>query len=508
MASQILSIDLQSDLLTAVLLEDDINKNIIGSAAIITSDKTPAKLINELTAILDCSDCRCFLSLGASFFSFHNLELPFSDQKSIEKVLPFELEESTADSIETMLIDAMVINERDENESEIITAMIQRDILAQYHTALQDAGLTPEIITLSSLSTIAEIQKSGHIPEEFIFLELRLKDATLFLVSSNQLQLVRSLTFNPLPFEAGPKAGFEIDPETEKLQVRGLEHSAESFQELAVKVKQTLAPFSLTTIEEKIPIYINGTAGSTSRVSSWLEAPVAFNRPCLICGRSGLIPLPIGLPKATESHAQFLTACLSLGMQGETIQEDIFNFCKEEFKFHRDLIEYRNMGKVIGLSLLVILILGLGYLWYDTGSLKRERAALVADIRGVFKETQPEVSRIVDPVQQLQVAVQDLQVSANEGDHGTLPYTTLHILREISIRIPSTMDVRLSRLVYESKGLRLMGLTDSFTTVNSMQKNLEQSKNFSTVTISSTKQIPKENKIRFELKIELGAPTP
>ena len=112
MASHILSIDLQSDLLTAVLLEDNINRNIIASAVILIADKTVEELIIELTTSLDCSDCRCFLSLGASFFSFRTINLPFSDRKSIKKVLPFELDESTAGAIDTMLIVCAAIEHR------------------------------------------------------------------------------------------------------------------------------------------------------------------------------------------------------------------------------------------------------------------------------------------------------------------------------------------------------------------------------------------------------------
>ena len=509
MASKILSIDLQSDLLTAVLLGNDINKNIIASAALITAEKSSEELISELVTTLDCSDCRCFLSIGASFFSFRNLTLPFSDRKSLDKILPFELEESTAASIETMLIDAMVDTGKG-GESEIITAMIQREVLAAYHNALKNAGITPEIITLSGLPTIAAIQANGQPPEEFIFLDLRLKDSSLFLISSGKLQLVRSLPFNPLHLEAEGEAttGFKLDTESGEIQVQGLGQSEEALRELARAVKQTLAPLPLTTAVEQLPIYIDGSAGTTDKVSVWLETPAVFNRPCLICGRAGLLPLPIGMPEKTEQHAAFLTACLSLGAQGEHLKNSSFNFCKEEFTFRSKLIGYRTMGKLIGLPLIAVLLFGLGTLWYHTQSLKQEQTALVAEIHGVFRETLPEVTRIVDPIQQLQVAVDSIRLSSTEGGDPILPYTVRHILREISRLIPESLDVRLTRLIYESKGLRIMGLTDSFNTVDSMKKNLQKSQDFSSVTISSTKQAPKDNKIRFELKIETGGSTP
>jgi general secretion pathway protein L len=519
MASKILSIDRQSDLLTAVLLGNDINKNIIASAAITTAGKTTEELIGELTTTLDCSDCRCFLSLGASLFLFRNLTLPFSDRRSINKILPFELEESTAAPIDSMLIDAMIESGEGE-EAEILTAMIQKEILAAYYNALKDSGVTPEIITLSGLPTIAAIQANGQAPDEFIFLDLRLKNCSLFLVSSGKLQLVRSLSFNPQPIkteeevegeaeEEETKTGFILDPENGTLQVQDPEENEQAIYNLARAVKQTLAPLPLTTPVEQLPIYLDGSTSTIEKVSAWLEAPAAFNRPCLICGRAGLLPLPIGMPEETEQHAAFLTACLSLGTQGENIKNSSFNFCKEEFTFRKKLIEYRNLGKMIGIPLIAILLFGLGTLWYQTESLKQQRSALVAEIHGLFKETLPEVTRIVDPTQQLQVAVDSIRLSSFEdGGDIILPYTVRDILRELSSRIPAPLDVRLTRLIYESKGLRITGLTDSFNTVENIKNSLQKSQDFTNVIISSTKQDAKNKKINFELKIETGVAIP
>lgn len=500
MASQILSIDLQSDLLTAVLLEDDINKDIIASTAIIIAGKTPEEIITELTDSLDCSDCRCFLSLGASFFTFQNLNLPFSERKAILKVLPFELEDNSASPIDTMIID-ILINEHGENESEIIVAMLEKETIREYHSTLKQQGLLPEIITLSGIASIEEIRTSGQAPDEFIFLDLRLNTAALFFISKNKLQLIRNLTFSPLPFGAEITAALEYE-EDGSLYIHGPEHSAESFHELALSVKQTLAPLPLSQDFEKIPVYIDGTTGSTKHAGSWLAAPDAFNRNCLICGlHSGPLPQPIQMPETSECHASYLAPSLSLGKHGDTLKNGL-NFCKEEFRFRGDLKEYRNIGTIAGISLLALLVLFIGYLVWDTSSLRKERTALVTEIHTVFKETLPKVTRIVDPVQQLDVAIKNADTASTDGSGQMLSHTALHILREISLLIPASIDVRLTRLVYESKGIRLTGLTDSFKSVNTIQKKLEESAIFSTVTISSTKQTPKDNKIRFDLKID------
>ena len=108
----------------------------------------------------------------------------------------------------------------------------------------------------------------------------------------------------------------------------------------------------------------------------------------------------------------------------------------------------------------------------------------------------------------MNVALKEAGTASTGGSGQTLSQTALHILREISLRIPTSIDVRLTRLVYESKGIRLTGLTDSFKSVNTIQKKLEESAIFTTVTISSTKQTPKDNKIRFDLKIDPEVKTP
>jgi len=507
MAPKILSIDLQSDLLTAVLLEDDINQDIIASTAIVTANKAPKEIITELTDSLDCSECRCFIALGASFFTFQNLHLPFPNRKAILKVLPFELEDNSAGPIDTMLID-IIINTKGDNESEIIAAMLEKETIREYHAALKQENITPEVITLSGLSSIHEIQTSGEAPDEFIFLDLRLNNAALFFISENKLQLIRNLAFSPLPFGVELTSSLESNDENGSLYIQGPEHSAESYHELALAVKQTLAPLMLTQSFEKIPIYIDGTTGSTKHAGTWLAAPNAFNRNCLTCGLpGGPLPPPIQLPDASKQHASYLAGSLSLGKQGDTLKT-ILNFCKEEFLFHGDLKDYRRLGTLAGIGLLALLVLSIAYLVWDGSSLRRERAALVTDIYSVFKETLPKVTHIVDPVQQLEVAVKNSGIASTDGSGQTLPNTALHALREISLRIPASVDVRLTRLVYESKGIRLTGVTDSFKSVNTMQEQLEKSPFYATVTISSTKQTPKDNKIRFDLKIDPEVKTP
>ncbi len=504
MAQQLLSIDLQPDLLTAVLLDEDKNREIVASAAIIVNGKGAEEVITEMVTTLNCANCRCIISLGASFFSFQNLTLPFSEKKAVEKILPLELENDMISSSADVVIDAM-INSEENGTASVIAAMIERAVLDEYYTALTDKEIFPEAIALSGLATIAEIQKNGHPPEEFIFLDLRLETAALYLFSADRLQLVRPLIFKPFLFDSEQTIALTEDETTGHLTTHGVKHSAESFRELALSVKQTLASLPLLHAAEQIPIYIDGSVANAESASTWLDA--SFDTPCLICGRAGLLPLPPDLSEETEKHASFLTACLSLGLQEKNIKES-FNFSKDEFSSKNDLSNYLQLGKIISIPLLAMVFLFLGYLVYDTSNLKQQRAKLVTDIHAVFRETLPDSKRIVDPVQQLQIAVKDAQFSSADGGGVTLPYTSLDILHELSSRIPKSIEIRLTRMIYEIDGLRLMGITDTFNTVDSMKKELEKSQLFTNVTISSANMNPKDNTVRFELKLSPGEALP
>ena len=500
MIQRLLSIDLQSDLLTAVLLSGGKSQEVLGSTIIVTDGKEPEEIVEELAAALDCTECKCYLALGASFFFFRNLHLPFSDRKSIDKILPFELEESIAGSIDNMLVD-IIINPGTGKEVEIIAAMIERSLLARWHAAFQAADIFPERILLSGLPTIARILENGEPPEDFIFLSLRLEDATLFLFSAGKLQFVRRLSFKPLTFDTESASGFLFNETSGELTIQGTEHSAEAYQELSIAVRQTLAPLTIGTDIKKMPLYVEGSGAQVPSATSWIEA--AFGVPCLVCGRGGLLPLPSQLPKETEVYAAYLTSCLSLGAPREKSHPE-FDFCKEYFVPYDNMAKYRTMGKVSGIILIAVLIFAPAYLFYENSVLTKKRDVLASEIHTVFKETLPGTKKIVDPRQQLQVAINAAKMSSGKGEGTPLPYPVLHVLRVISTRISTSLDVQLTRMVYEEKGLRLIGITDTFHTVDNMKKSLEQSEEIVSVTISSANMNPKDNTIRFELKVHLG----
>jgi hypothetical protein len=123
-------------------------------------------------------------------------------------------------------------------------------------------------------------------------------------------------------------------------------------------------------------------------------------------------------------------------------------------------------------------------------------------ITRIFNETFPDVKRIVDPVQQMKVKIDEIKKTA-----ASLPGTgasgkVLDLLNDISLRLPESADVKVSRMVVDQDSLLIKGETDTFNTVDTIKKGLEPSPYFAAVTISSANLDRSGNRVNFELKLQ------
>jgi hypothetical protein len=76
------------------------------------------------------------------------------------------------------------------------------------------------------------------------------------------------------------------------------------------------------------------------------------------------------------------------------------------------------------------------------------------------------------------------------------------VLRDMILRIPKTADVDVSSLIFDTERVRLKGETDSFNTVDTVKKGLEESAYFKDVAIGSAQLDRSGNRVRFELIME------
>ncbi len=493
-SESIFALDIQDDLVTGVVLKSGSQATVItGCGASVVDSRPLEDVIAEVIEQTGFTDEGCRVSFGAHHFYFRNLSLPFSDIKKIDKILPFELEESAPLRIENLIIDG-VAAKKEESGSEIIAAMIDRDLLADRLAMLQSLGVDPEIIGVSGVQTAARAVKLAEENEAFILLDIGPERGTMIVSQGGHFSLIRSLAFDAKglsDFSYGDPIGSPSPGQPKSM--------ARSFGEFSSFVKASC--FLVQNGAAKIPVFLSGPVGQTDEalkyLGEYLEGEVK---------RCDVLSLP-HLDFAPEIEEKWLPgimdSALALAMRPDKSTRG-FNFRKGEFAKKGSLKEYRYLISKAAVPAMVVVLFAVGLLWYDAAAKKRERAELTKKIHGIFTQTLPDVTRIVDPIQQLEVRISEAKKRTDGEKGGAGDYRVLDVLAEISGRIPPSYQVKVTRMVVEKNNLRLKGTTDNFNTVDNVKKVLEKSPFFKLVTISSANLAPKGGEIRFELKLQLN----
>jgi len=417
----------------------------------------------------------CRLSLGCEFFSFRNLSLPFSDRKKIAQILPFELENISAGEAGSSLVDFLV-SATDENETRVVAAAIEKELLTSFFSTFNNMGIDPDIIEIRGVRLALRLAEI--ISGDYLFLDICPTCTGLIIVSGGRVALIRSLPFD----SAGMKGG-------------------ETSEDLGLRVRQTLLASQIVDLEKKnFTVCLIGGGASEHRFAAQLSSRLGGVE--VKSYRLDEQPLVKLEPKVVELYQprQMDPVCALSLKSG--VKSRRFDFRKDEYKKKKSTPELRAILFKAGVPLTLLLIVFVTYVGYNYKMLRDRRETLQQEIVQLFNETLPGVKRVVNPVQQLQVKINEISETYSGRDSGTGP-SVLALLTEISARIPKSYPVVVKRLVADSDTVRIKAVTRDFNTVDNIQKELEKSSYFQAVTISSANQSPEGDEVRFELKMEL-----
>jgi len=495
MSSKFLAIDIKSGLITAIVFTGDAKAmQVTGHAAVPVAARPLDEALAELGQTIDTRDAVCHVAFEARSFCYRNLSLPFTDAKTINRILPLELEENTPVKIDQLLTDFMIAGENRQG-SQVMAAMIRRELLAGRLAVLQTLGIDPEVVTISGIPTTLHLLHTLEQPTDFLHLNIDLQEATCIFVRSGHVALVRPLVFDP-----GLASGFELHADN-SITVFRPENVEHTFQTLCTAIRQTLQSSDPALDTGGLAVFLSGSIGSLSETAKQIQA--GLGDLCQSCSVIGPDPSwPVTPPPDGNWQPGIMEDALNLGRQIIKNWKG-YNFRKEAFATRKSFAGNKNLALAISLPLFAAAMVAILYLWYDYSRLVTKKNDLDAQIQAVFSETLPDVTRIVDPLQQLQVRINEVGQSAMNKDGTLPPATILALLAEVSANIPAPLEIRLARFMVDDSGLRLKGTTDTFNTVDAIKKGLEQSPAFSRVEISAANLDPKSSKIRFELKLTM-----
>ncbi|PHR28776.1 MAG: hypothetical protein COA36_05620 [Desulfotalea sp.] len=478
MADTIFCLDIHEDKIAAVLVEKSPDVTIVKGYA--THDLGQSPFSDTLNAIKEQSwftEGISRISLGAELFSYRTLSLPFTDKTKIGQILAFELADLSPVDIDSLAIDFLITKTTPEGV-EILAAMINKVVFSDCLISLQEAGIDPDTIGISGVEE-ALFLTSGDATD-FVLIDIGTAWATIIIVANSHIVLVRSITT--------PAEIFATDTDLRN-------------KDFAFNIKQTLLLSGIFDIEKtQYDVYLSGTIAPYANLPKTLSTTLA-GVTVKFYQQSSQPHIKINPEVPATYVPEEMDRALSLALRGRG-KYNGFNFRKGVFKKRKSPSDYRSLFLKFAIPTLLILLTSFGYWGYTYNNLKKQQQELKEQITQIFKTTLPGVTRIVNPIQQLTVKNKEIRATYKPGGLSGTELTIVELLAELSSRIPPTYKVTVVRMVADMEIIRLKAITVDFNTVDNVQKELEKSPYFKSVSISSANQSPKGDEVSFELKIQ------
>lgn len=490
----LLAIDLQSDWATAVLLEAEQKVRVVrGCGVCRTADRPLEEVIADLIRQTGYTDGDCRVAIGADLCSYRNLSLPFADRRKVLKILPFELEELSILGMEGQHYDVLFTPSGNE-KTDILAAMVETRTMAEHLAALAANGLDPELLGIGGVEVALHLISTGV--EQAMLLDVGLRHTTMIVIDHSQIILIRSLGCDTAAI-----AGFALSESDVVISVSRPEKMAEIAQQLAPVVMQTLYSVDRSSfLEGGVACYVNGAVGLYPEQFKILADTLPFEVVPYNASEQPLLKIePQG---ALAWNPALMNRALAMATLKRKDTEGI-NFRTGTFRKRYAFKDVRQKLLMGAVPLALVLVALIGFSIWEITDMKSRRDGLQSEVNRVFKETLPEVTRVINPVQQLQVKIDETRKLYSTGGEGTERLSTLTLLAELSRLIPANTKIRITRLVADQDSVRINAETADFNTVDNVKKELEKSAYFKSVIISSANLAPRGGGVRFELNLEL-----
>lgn len=497
MSKKALGIDISDGLLTGVATEQRGKSwQVISCASLGLDDVGDISLrTGDLLELLGWQGGQCACGLPLSKLSLRNLQLPFKGEKKIGQVLQFELEDQLIETVDQQLTEFTVTGETDAG-CQLAAMTLDKRFLKAVIAGLQEKGVDPEVITPGIVSVSGALLNAELRETNVLILHADLHSISLAVFSQGIGVFYRRLSYPERMVTHPPFSYYHGRP-----KIGNPKEADECIRQFCQTIEKSIDYFRLLNHS---PLAIDRVlltgpmaevAGMEEKIGSFLGLQVELADLSSIAG--------VGIPE--ELVHQWLPCrydrALALALQS-TKKKVPFNFRSNEFAKAKSLTSSRSLT-AIAAAVCFLVITGVGYLWLDYRSLKADDNLLQKEMRTLFVETFPDTTRVVDPYIQMQAALKDIESSEVVVPLYTQEKRVLHLLADISSRIPPDLTIHVTRLIIDQKGVQIKGTTDAYNNVDAIKNVLIKSPVYKGVQIVSATADKGRSLIRFEIQMEL-----
>ena len=457
-------------------LEREQNQAAISEAA--------AAAVRDVLAAIDEPRAAVIVGVPTQRVSTWRVELPFTDERTIQRLLPGEMATQAPFDIDEMVLDGRIVEASDESsvvsaslvpKSEVrgaLSGLVTLDLdprhlridapalalLARYLPE-DDLNASTVLIDIGKQRTLICVEEGGH-PQLVRAIDRGGDDLTTALMEANQLSMDQAEEQKRLGISMNGHSGRALAPALEPL--------------LAV-IRTTLLGYEASGSHNVRRIFLCGGSSRVEGLIEWMQeqlgVPVAYVSQVHSLGSSA--------PAVPPEHAQ----ALALGLSGTPAHlEDSIELRKGEFAYRRDT------RRLQGAALLVVglLLLGafgsIGSFFVTRARMASESKAMEEKIRTTVKEAFPDVAESAIASRSSAVAimlervaeVSDVQASGV----GFGPRSPLVILKDLSNQIPADVKVDFDELTVNQDGVRITCTTADFESADQVVAILQKAPQF------------------------------
>lgn len=403
------------------------------------------------------------------------LELPFNDNRRLNQVVPFALEEHVPFPVDDSVV-AFAPLGRDGGNTLVIAAMARKSDLRAHLELLAEAGLDPKTVTLSELATanlLASHQAS--MPGAHLLLAIESANTSMVLVDSEgRPRALRSVNAGAVPAtDGGVSAATDAGP-------------------ILGAARQTLLAHSSEVQDPDVIVVGSGAESAALRreIAEGLAVPMRdaqeFSAASMLNGQ------------APEMSRYAGCIAMLLG-EAPNAKTQVVNFRQSEFTFRGrvrgDLTPFYTsaiLAAVVVALVIVNFVLGLSTNLGRLHELDRSIATIAEPALG---PNPPD-----DAVEALRTKITALDKRLTLMGGGEADSSPLNALLAISRELPKRFPVEMSDVTINSSGVRLTGEADSFATVDEMKNALARGHEFGAIDVIHAKAT-NDGKVDFQLRL-------
>ena len=498
MPGKITGIDITENQITAVQVKTGLKGyQVLACARVPVEDGGIDEALQSLSGSIVLKSDIYLATIPGDHVSFRNLSMPFRDVKKIRQALPFEMESMLPFQPEDLLVDFIMTDSP--ARGEVLAASCNKKFISEYLEILKRNGFDPDVLEIRGAPLASWLLRQPGTPDHVLLLEIGEKHNTLVLCLNRRIVLIRAFSSN----NASIINSLPKDNNTNDSEGTPPEEVAACFNLICSNIRNTVHAF---VSERNTPIgpekiFLTGTGALYPKAEEFLSQSLDMPAERIVWRNDKRVRMGQDIVK--DCSSPLMDGALSLAL-GNTRKEEGFNFRREEFERKKRYFGLKKAAPKVAVFLFLILSFLAADMVLDFYTLKKEYNLLSHEITSVFKQTLPEVIRIVDPVQQLRVEIKELKKSTSLSPETGTNKKVLDLLKEVSQRIPETLNVHINRMVIDAETVRIRGKTDTFNEVDKIKNNLEPSPVFSGVTISSANLDRTGKGVRFEIRIGLN----